>query len=101
VKAAQINFEILTMYMSSLGKGSRGKWFTTIVASALILSYVTCRLNDLHQGRNQHFISGGAMFMKFHSMTSSCLFNYDTTFSQTGTYKVLLVTFLKIRTFQF
>jgi len=29
---------------------------------------------------------GGAIFMKFHSMTSSCLFNRGTTFSQTVTY---------------
>ena len=31
-----------------------------------------------------HF--GGAIFMNFHSMTSSCLFNCGTTFSQTVTY---------------
>ena len=31
-----------------------------------------------------HF--GGAIIMKFHSMTSSCLFNHGTTFSQTVTY---------------
>jgi len=29
-----------------------------------------------------HF--GGAIFIKFHSMTSSCLFNRDTNFSQTS-----------------
>jgi len=40
----------------------------------------------MHQGRNQLFISGGLIFMKFHSMTSSCLFNRGTTFSQTVTY---------------
>jgi len=38
------------------------------------------------QGRNQLFISGGAIFMKFHSMTPSCLLNRGTTFSQTVTY---------------
>jgi len=32
------------------------------------------------------FRGGGAIFMKFHSMTSSCLFNRYTTFSQTVTY---------------
>jgi len=32
-----------------------------------------------HHGRNQFFISGGN-FTKFHSMTSSCLFNRGTTF---------------------
>jgi len=37
-------------------------------------------------GRNQLFISGGAIFIKFHSMTSSCSFNRGTTFSQTVTY---------------
>jgi len=31
-----------------------------------------------------HF-RGGAIFMNFHSMTSSCLFNRGTTFSQTVT----------------
>jgi len=31
-----------------------------------------------------HF--GGTIFMKFHSMTSPCLFNRSTTFSQTVTY---------------
>jgi len=33
----------------------------------------------IQQGRNQLFISGGAFFMNFHSMTSSCLFNHGTT----------------------
>jgi len=38
-------------------------------------------------GRNQLFISGGgAIFTKFYLMTSSCLFNRGTTFSQTVTY---------------
>jgi len=40
----------------------------------------------LVQGRNQLFISGGTIFMKFHSMTPSCLLNRGTTFSQTVTY---------------
>ena len=41
------------------------------------------------QGRNQLFISGGgAIFMIFRSMTSPCLFNRGTTFSQTVTDKV-------------
>jgi len=40
------------------------------------------------QGRNQLFISGGgAILKKFHSMTSSCLLNRGTTFSQTVTDK--------------
>jgi len=38
------------------------------------------------QGRNQRLILGRAIFMKFHSITSSCLFNRGTNFSQTGTY---------------
>jgi len=33
-----------------------------------------------------HFGGGAIIFMKFHSMTSSCLFNRGTTFSQTVTY---------------
>jgi len=44
--------------------------------------HCTCK----NQGCNQLFISGGAIFMKFHLMTSSCLFNRGTTFSQTVTY---------------
>ena len=35
----------------------------------------------LHQGRNQLFISGEAIFMNFHLLTSSFLFNHGTTFS--------------------
>jgi len=38
------------------------------------------------QGRNQLFISGGSIFVKFHSMTSSYLSNHGTTFSQTVIY---------------
>jgi len=38
----------------------------------------------IKQGRNQLFISGRAVFMKFHSMTSSCLFNRGTTFFANG-----------------
>jgi len=47
-----------------------------------------------------HF-GGEAIFIKFHSMTSSCLFNRGTTFSQTVTDKVLFATFQKMRTYQF
>ena len=36
-----------------------------------------------------HF-GGGAIFMKFHLMTSSCLFNRGTTFSQTVTYIIIM-----------
>jgi len=39
--------------------------------------------------------------MYFHSMTSSCLFNRGTTFSQTVTYKVLFATFPKKGSIQF
>jgi len=46
------------------------------------------------------FILGGAIFIKFHSMTSSCLFNRGTTFSQTVTDKVLFAIFTKMRTLQ-
>jgi len=42
-----------------------------------------------------------ASFMKIHSMTSSCLFNRGTTFSQTVADKVFFATFPKMRTFQF
>ena len=48
-----------------------------------------------NQGRNQLLISGGAVFMHFHSMTSSCLFNRGTTFSQTVTDMFLSQRFRK------
>ena len=44
---------------------------------------------------------GGGGFMKFPSMTSSCLINHGATFSQTVIDKVLFATFPKLRTFQF
>jgi len=47
----------------------------------------------VEQGSNQLFISGGLIFMKFHSMTSWCLFNRGTTFLQTVTDKFLFATF--------
>ena len=53
------------------------------------------------RGATSSSFRGGAIFMKFHSMTSSCLFNCGTTFSQTVTDIVLFATFPKIRTFQF
>jgi len=42
-----------------------------------------------------HF--GGVNFHELCSMTSSCLFNRGTTFSQTVTDKVLFATFLKLK----
>ena len=52
-----------------------------------VLPHVTVESSHIHgQRRNQLFISVGAIFIKFHSMTSSCLFNRGTTFSQTVTY---------------
>ena len=53
------------------------------------------------RGATDSSFRGGGIFMKFHSMTSSCFFNRGTTFSQTVTYKVLFATFPKMRTFQF
>jgi len=38
------------------------------------------------RGATSSSFRGGAIFMNFHSMTSSCLFNRCTTFSQTVTY---------------
>jgi len=46
-----------------------------------------------------HFM--GAIFMKFHLMTSSCLFNRGATFLQTSQIKFSSQHFRKIRTFQF
>jgi len=46
-----------------------------------------CKYQRFEQGSNHLFISeGGAIFMNFHSMTSSCLFNRGKTCSQTVTY---------------
>ena len=48
--------------------------------------YLTLLYNVVgDQGRNQLFISGGTIFINFHSMASSWLFNRGTTFSQTVT----------------
>jgi len=60
----------------------------------------TSRLT-IQAGGNQLFISRGAIFMKFHSTTSSCLFKRGTTFSQTVTGNVLFAAFTKMTTFQF
>jgi len=57
------------------------------------LQAVLFGINSPGQGRNQLFISGGAIFMKFYSMTSSCLFNRGTTFSQTVTYSLIVMYF--------
>jgi len=55
-----------------------------------------------NQRPNQLFSSGeGTSVTKFHSMTSSCLFNRGTTFLQTVTDKVIFATFPKMRTFRF
>jgi len=56
--------------------------------SVYYLTVSECRFSfvaKMLQGRNQLFISGEAIFINFHSMTSSCLFNRDTTFSQAVT----------------
>ena len=59
------------------------KFFKNKYPNPILIRKIT---SILQQGRNQLFISGGGSFMKFHSMTSSCLFNRGTTFSQTVTY---------------
>jgi len=62
--------------------------------SAIYLSLVSGTHPALHFGV-------GAIFIKFHLMTSSCLFNRGMTFQQTVTGKVLFAAFSKMRTFQF
>ena len=52
----------------------------------VVMFMKTCRYHVTGQGPNQLFILWWAIFMKFHSMTSSCLFNRGTTFSRTVTY---------------
>ena len=42
--------------------------------------------SDVIRGATSSSFRGGAIFMKFHSMTSWCSFNRGTTFSQTVTY---------------
>jgi len=42
---------------------------------------------------------GGSIFINFHSITSSCLFNGGTTSSQTVTDIVIFATFPKMRTY--
>jgi len=67
-----------------------------------VLKIVTAQKVTLRpRGTTSSSFQGGAIFMKFHSMTSSCLFNCDTIFSQTVTDKVLFATFPKMRNFQF
>jgi len=57
-----------------------GERISTYQARSVLFDFLSSQ-----QGRNQLFISGRAIFMNFHSMTSSCLFNHGTTFSQTVT----------------
>jgi len=47
-----------------------------------------------------HFL-GGSIFIEFHPMTLSRLFNRGTTFSQTVTERALFATFPIMRTFKF
>ena len=51
-----------------------------------VISMHVGRLISVVQRRKQLFISEGAIFIEFQSMTSSCLFNRGTTSSQTVTY---------------
>jgi len=53
------------------------------------------------RGATSSSFRGGAIFMNFHLMTSPCLLNRGTIFSQTATDKVIFATFPKMRTFQF
>jgi len=68
-----------------------------------LLIFLLEDLNILVEGRGAASSSfrGGAIFMKFQPMTSSCLFNRCTTFSLTVTDKVPFAAFPKMRTFQF
>ena len=67
-------------------------WISTSTALNTSPLWRCCTRNSLlirevpDQGRNHLFISGGAIFMKFHSMMPSYLSNRGTTFSQTVTY---------------
>jgi len=54
-----------------------------------------------NRGATSSSFRGGEIFIHVHSMTSSCLFIRDTTFSQAVTDKVLFATFPKMRTFYF
>jgi len=61
-------------------------WEVLLVGSKLFIHVTKISTFTLRHGGNQLFISGEASFMKFHSMTSSFLFNRGITFSQTVTY---------------
>ena len=65
---------------------AKGDVFTILLLVKLNNTKNVSIIDNPYQGRNQLFISGGAIFIKFHSMTSLCLFNRGTTFSQTVTY---------------
>jgi len=54
--------------------------------SQWVKNYAIIFNNGRSPGEQPAFHFEGAVFMKFHSMTSSCLFNRGTTFSQTVTY---------------
>ena len=79
---------------------NRHKAVLEIARSQLIHCWIICviscltsirKLFHVTQGRNQLFISGGPIFIKFHSMTSLCLFNRGTTVSQTVTYNYVFL----------
>jgi len=71
-----------------------------ICCSGTFRKCLRCSWNPMQLGSNQLLILGG-IFMKFHSMTSSCLFNRGTSFSQMVTYEVLFVAIPKMKSFQF
>jgi len=85
------------MHMNSVWQAHEGapkNFFTLLAFTEMFAPLSSGAQPALHFG-------GGAIFMKFHSMTSSCLFNRGATCSQIVTDKVLFATFPKMRTFQF
>jgi len=91
---------LTTTYVRPTGRTTNGMRSDWTAPQDSALSSPTPAPIHPEQGRNQLF-GGGAVFTKFHSMTSSCLFNRGTTFSQTVTDNVLFTTLTKMRTFQF
>jgi len=82
-------------------RGRKFRASVTIFHSCTLFRFVGCLEWIKARGTTSSSFRVGAIFMKFHSMTSSCLFNSGTNFSQTVTDEVLFATFPKMRTFSF
>jgi len=87
-KTAVVNIEAFRNFiMSQQGKGNKVFWTSTHNKKSKDFLRTLCASQFVCSSRGATSSSfRGAIFMKFHWMTSSCLFNCGTTFSQTVTY---------------